>query len=97
MNERIAVVSGGRSHTYGQLEEASRRVARILHGAGVSFGILYDADVRKNDGKYQKLTPELYGAIIDEAHRRGLRVTAHIFALDDAKGDGHDRRGSTAA
>ena len=42
--------------------------------------------VDTRDGKYQKLPPEIYGAIIDEAHRRGLRVTAHIFALDDAKG-----------
>jgi imidazolonepropionase-like amidohydrolase len=37
-------------------------------------------------GKYRKLTPEIYGAIIDEAHKRGLRVTAHIFDLEDAKG-----------
>jgi imidazolonepropionase-like amidohydrolase len=36
--------------------------------------------------KYKKLTPEIYGAIIDEAHKRGLRVTAHIFDLEDAKG-----------
>ena len=42
--------------------------------------------VDTRDGKYQKLPPEIYGAIIDEAHQRGLRVTAHIFALDDAKG-----------
>jgi imidazolonepropionase-like amidohydrolase len=42
------------------------------------------ADTR--DGKYKKLTPELYGAVIDEAHKRGLRVTAHIFDLEDAKG-----------
>jgi imidazolonepropionase-like amidohydrolase len=42
--------------------------------------------VDTRDGKYQKLTPEMYGAIIDEAHTRGLRVTAHIFALEDAKG-----------
>jgi len=42
--------------------------------------------VDTRDGKYQKLTPELYGAIIDEAHKRGLRVTAHIFELADAKG-----------
>ena len=42
--------------------------------------------VDTRDGKYQKLTPALYGAIIDEAHKRGLRVTAHIFALEDAKG-----------
>ena len=42
--------------------------------------------VDSRDGKYQKLPPEISGAIIDEAHQRGLRVTAHIFALDDAKG-----------
>ena len=37
-------------------------------------------------GQYDKLTPELYGAVIDEAHTRGMRVTAHIFSLEDAKG-----------
>jgi imidazolonepropionase-like amidohydrolase len=42
--------------------------------------------VDTRDGKYKKLTPEIYGAIIDEAHNRGLRVTAHIFDLEDTKG-----------
>jgi imidazolonepropionase-like amidohydrolase len=42
--------------------------------------------VDDRDGKYKKLTPEMYGAIIDEAHKRRLRVTAHIFNLEDAKG-----------
>jgi imidazolonepropionase-like amidohydrolase len=42
--------------------------------------------VDDRDGKYKKLTPELYGAIIDEAHRHGQRVTAHIFSLEDGKG-----------
>jgi imidazolonepropionase-like amidohydrolase len=42
--------------------------------------------VDDRNGKYKKLTPELYRAVIDEAHRRGLRVTAHIFTLEDAKG-----------
>ena len=37
-------------------------------------------------GKYKKLTPEMYGAIIDDAHKRGLRVTVHTFELEDAKG-----------
>ena len=37
-------------------------------------------------GKYKKLTPEIYGAIINEAHKNGLRVTAHIFEMEDAKG-----------
>jgi len=42
--------------------------------------------VDDRNGKYPKLGPALYGPIIDEAHRRGLRVTAHIYYLDDAKG-----------
>ena len=42
--------------------------------------------VDDRDGKFKKLTPEIYGAIIDEAHKRGLRVAAHIFNLEDAKG-----------
>lgn len=42
--------------------------------------------VDDRNGEYEKLGPELYGAIIDEAHQHGLQVTAHIFALDDAKG-----------
>lgn len=42
--------------------------------------------VDDRNGMYKKLPPEVYRPIIDEAHKRGLRVTAHIFALDDAKG-----------
>jgi imidazolonepropionase-like amidohydrolase len=42
--------------------------------------------VDDRDGKYKKLTPDLYGAAIDEAHKQGLRTAAHIFTLEDAKG-----------
>jgi len=42
--------------------------------------------VDDREGQYKKVTPEIYGAIIDEAHKRGLRVTAHIFNMTDAKG-----------
>lgn len=42
--------------------------------------------VDDRDGKYKKLTPELYGAVIQEAHAHKLRVAAHIFSLEDAKG-----------
>jgi imidazolonepropionase-like amidohydrolase len=42
--------------------------------------------VDTRDGKYKKLTPEFYAAIIDEAHKRNLRVAAHIFDLEDGKG-----------
>jgi imidazolonepropionase-like amidohydrolase len=37
-------------------------------------------------GTVQKLSPELYRAVIDEAHKDGLRVIAHIYTLEDAKG-----------
>jgi imidazolonepropionase-like amidohydrolase len=37
-------------------------------------------------GTVKKLTPELYTAIIDEAHKKGLRTISHIYTLDDAKG-----------
>ena len=42
--------------------------------------------VDDRNGQFEKLTPELYGAVIDEAHQHGLRVTAHVYSLEDAKG-----------
>ena len=42
--------------------------------------------VDDRNGMYEKLSPALYTAVIDEAHKNGLRVTAHIFELEDAKG-----------
>src|SRR6185436_11398058 len=37
-------------------------------------------------GTITKLTPQMYGAIIDEAHRHGMRVAVHATGLEDAKG-----------
>ena len=42
--------------------------------------------VDDRDDMYKKLTPAVYGAIIDEAHKNQVRVTAHIFDLEDGKG-----------
>ncbi len=36
-------------------------------------------------GQYAKLAPDLYGAVIEEAHANGLRATAHEYYLEDAK------------
>lgn len=36
-------------------------------------------------GQYPKMSPEIYTAIIDEAHKNGLRVAAHLYHLDDAR------------
>jgi imidazolonepropionase-like amidohydrolase len=51
----------------------------------------YKVDIVKvwvdtRDDQYKKVPPEIYGPVIDEAHKRGLRVTAHIFNMSDAKG-----------
>jgi imidazolonepropionase-like amidohydrolase len=59
--------------------------------AAVQAEVARKADLIKvwvddRDGKYKKLSPALYGAVIDEAHKAGLKVSAHIFALEDAKG-----------
>jgi imidazolonepropionase-like amidohydrolase len=37
-------------------------------------------------GKVAKITPSQYAAIIEEAHKLKIRVTAHIFDMADAKG-----------
>ena len=37
-------------------------------------------------GTKQKLSPEIYAAIVSEAHEQGHIAIAHIFELDDAKG-----------
>lgn len=41
--------------------------------------------VDDNLGAGTKMAPEVYRAVIDEAHRLGLRVAAHIYYLADAK------------
>ena len=42
--------------------------------------------VDNRGGTKAKLTPEVYRAIIDEAHAQQLRAIAHVYDLDDAKG-----------
>jgi imidazolonepropionase-like amidohydrolase len=32
------------------------------------------------------MKPDIYRAVIDEAHKRGMRVAVHVFYLEDAKG-----------
>ena len=42
--------------------------------------------VDDNLGTTPKMAPRIYKAVIDEAHKRGLRVAVHLFYLEDAKG-----------
>jgi imidazolonepropionase-like amidohydrolase len=64
-------------------EEQARAAVRELAAQQVDFVKIWVDD---RNGQYQRLSPALYGAVIDEAHTNGLRVTAHIFRLEDAKG-----------
>ena len=63
--------------------EEGRKAVRELAAKKVDIIKIWVDD---RDGKFPKLTPPLYTAVIDEAHKNQQRVTAHIFALEDAKG-----------
>jgi imidazolonepropionase-like amidohydrolase/streptogramin lyase len=62
-------------------EEARRDVQQLAASRPDMIKIWVD----DRNGTVEKLRPNLYRAIIDEAHQRGIRVMAHIAALDDAK------------
>jgi imidazolonepropionase-like amidohydrolase len=62
-------------------EEARQMAARVAATKPDIIKIRVD----DNLGATPKMAPEVYRAIIDEAHQRGLRVAAHIFYLEDAK------------
>lgn len=63
-------------------EDAARQAVRTEAQRKVAIVKIWVDD---RDGKYQKLSPELYRAIIDEAHKHDIKVAAHIFELEDAK------------
>ena len=64
-------------------EEEARAAVRELAADQVDIVKIWVDD---RSGQYERLALELYGAVIDEAHANGLRVTAHVFTLEDAKG-----------
>ncbi len=41
--------------------------------------------VDDNLGSSQKMSPEIYSAVIDRSHELGLRLASHLFYLSDAK------------
>jgi imidazolonepropionase-like amidohydrolase len=66
-----------------QTEAEGRKAVQELAAQKVDIVKVW---VDTRDGKYKKTPPEVYAAIIDEAHKQGLRVSAHIFEMEDAKG-----------
>jgi imidazolonepropionase-like amidohydrolase len=55
--------------------------------AGVAAQKVDIVKIRVDDnlGTTPKMAPEVYRAVIDEAHKRGMRVATHLFYLADAK------------
>jgi imidazolonepropionase-like amidohydrolase len=66
-----------------ETEDEGRKAIRDNAALGVQIVKIWVDD---RDGKVQKVTPAQYTAIIDEAHKAGIRITAHIFNMEDAKG-----------
>jgi imidazolonepropionase-like amidohydrolase len=67
----------------GATPEAVRQTVARLAESGVN---VIKIRVDDNLGSTQKMAPEVYRAVIEEAHARKLPVAAHLFYLDDAKG-----------
>jgi imidazolonepropionase-like amidohydrolase len=74
----------GRTEVPYWLTSAEQARAAVREQAALNVDIL-KIWVDDRNGMFDKLAPEAYGAVIDEAHTNGLRVTAHIFNLADAK------------
>ena len=76
---RLGIPYGART------EKEGRDDVRALHGRGVHFAKVWVDD---RNGEVPKLQPNVYRAIIAEAHASGMEVLAHIgrtSALADAK------------
>jgi imidazolonepropionase-like amidohydrolase len=63
--------------------DTARAAVRELAENGVDFVKIWVDDAFNS---IPKLAPDVYGAIIDEAHASGLEVAAHVFELQDAHG-----------
>ena len=61
-------------------------LARLLVRDNVDRGVdMIKLWVDDRNGTRPKLPPEIYRAVIDEAHKNGTRVIAHVYDLADAK------------
>jgi imidazolonepropionase-like amidohydrolase len=65
-----------------QTPEQARAEVRELAALKPDFVKIWVDD---DFGRMPKMKPEIFRAIIEEAHQQGLRVIAHVFYLADAK------------
>ena len=85
--QSVATLNRARIYLAGEVvtgatpEAARAAVARVAAMKADVIKIRVD----DNLGSTTKMAPDVYRAVIDEAHTHKLRVAAHIFYLDDAK------------
>jgi imidazolonepropionase-like amidohydrolase len=79
MLDRARLYTGGLNAIGKTPEEARKSVDRL---ADLKVDLIkYHINGNPND-----MTPDIYGALVDEAKEKGLRTFVHIFYLKDAKG-----------
>jgi imidazolonepropionase-like amidohydrolase len=83
----VASLNRARLHVAGPVIDATTPEAARSQVGSVAAMKPDWIKIRVDDtlGTTKKMPPEVYRAVIEEAHRRGLRVAAHLFYLADAK------------
>ena len=77
--DRARIYTGGVNAVGTTPQEARKSVDRL---ADLKVDIIkYHINGTPND-----MTPDVYGALVDESHKRGLRAAVHVFYLKDAMG-----------
>ena len=61
-------------------EDGRKRVQELAEQRANAVKIWVD----DRNGRVKKLTPDIYGPIIDEAHKHGMMALAHVYYLKDA-------------
>lgn len=79
--DRARIFVAGDVLTGNTPEEARAMAARVAAARPDVLKIRVDDQL----GTARKMPPEVYSAVIEEAHAAGLRLAAHIYSLEDAK------------
>jgi imidazolonepropionase-like amidohydrolase len=80
--EQARIYVAGNIVTGPSPEEAREQVAEVAASGADVVKIRID----DNLGSGTKMTQETYQAVIEAAHEHGLKLTAHMYYLEDAKG-----------
>jgi imidazolonepropionase-like amidohydrolase len=85
--QEVASLRRARLHVAGPVVDATTPDAARAQVATVAAMKPDWIKIRVDDslGTASKMPPAVYRAVIEEAHRRGLRVAAHLFYLADAE------------